>query len=246
MKFTDKKLDTETPMFKRSNVILSITGHVIVIVLGLVTFSGSAVQPPIGGDSVINVDMITLAPPQPMQESEQVVESTPEPVEEVAPEVQEPVEPPAAAEEQVEEVIEEPPAEVIPEEPQVEPVQEPVEHPEEDPVTPESETQVEPSENYATIEATGSAGGGVPGPGSYESRVFNAIRRGFRTSLKPEQTYLVIVTVSAEGVLSYETVRDSNVAGFDRAVENALAIAGIPPNNLRRVYTIPIEFKGVE
>lgn len=244
MKFTDKKASPETAGLKGSNVIISVALHIIVIALGLIAFSGSAAQP-MGGDEIISVDMVVLSEAPVELNPTHTADPVAEPPEEVVPDIQEPVEPATAVEEVVEETIEEPP-EITPE-PEIhpEPPEETVQ-PEETPELAETELPEETSTGFATIEATGSAGGGVPGPGTYESRVFNAIRRGFRTSLKPEQTYRVIVTVSPSGVLSYETLRNSGVSGFDRAVRNALAIAQIPPNVSRTVVTINIEFEGIK
>lgn len=245
MKFTDKKSNMEKKPIKRSNIIASVIGHIVIVVLGLITFSGSMVQT-LGGDNVISVDMIILAEPLSIEEPMQVADPVQDPPEEIPQDIPEPQEEPVAiAEETVEEPMEEPP-EITPEvEIQPELPQETVQ-PEETPEPVETEAPSESTSEFATIEATGSAGSGVPGPGTYESRVFNAIRRGFRTSLSPEHTYRVTVTISPDGDLTYVTHRYSGVSGFDRAVQNALAIAQIPPNVSRTVVTINIEFEGIE
>ncbi len=122
-------------------------------------------------------------------------------------------------------------------------IPDPVEEiPEEHPQDP-----VETSE-FVSVSGEGAAGSGAPGPGTYESRVFNAIRRGYRTSVKPERSYLVILTVNPDGTSEIEVVRTSGTSAFDRAVESALSRAQIPPmppgRNIPAV--INIEFLGPE
>jgi len=209
----------------RKDYLFSFGGHALLLVLGLVTFSSRPVTP-MGGDNVVSVRMVTLStqPAADIQESvtpqidpEEIPE---EQVEEAPEEIPEEtlVQPP---DEQVEEVPEE-----IPEETLVQPPDEQLEElPEEIP-----EEENPPAAEYASVSGAGStAGSGVPGPGTYESRVFNAIRRNFRTSVEPERSYRIVYTVQPDGSVSVEVVRDSGTSAFDRAVENALSMAQIPP-----------------
>jgi len=229
---------------------------VLLVILGLITFSGTAAVMPMG-DGSISVSMISLdseaqsslspdvRPPeelpaeiqveQPEELPEEVVEQPEELPEEV---VEQPEELPEEIVEQPQETIEVP--EEIPED-----VQEtPEEHPAENPPQ-----EVQPSaSSYATLTGSGTAGAGMPGPGTYESRVFNAVRRGFRTSVEPEESYRIILTVHPDGTRSVEIVRTSGILAFDRAVENALSLAQIPPMPPGRddPVVLNIEFLGPE
>lgn len=216
----------------------------LLVVLGLITFSGTASVMPMG-DGSISVSMISLdsgaqpslspdvRPPEelpaetPLEQPEELPEEVVESPEEIPEEI------PELPLETVEMNPEEIPEEVTPEE-----------HPEENPPGDEQT----PTSSYATLSGSGAAGSGMPGPGTYESRVFNAVRRGFRTSVQPDESYRIILTVLPDGSHSVETVRTSGVLAFDRAVENALALAQIPPMPPGRTSpaVIQIEFLGPE
>ncbi len=233
----------------RLEVLLSAAGHVTLLVLGLVTFTSSA-SPPQGGEGGISVSMVTVEPPgaaapddgRHMPEPPEV-EPEEAPEEERVPSPEESVEPEEAPQEEPlpEESVE--PEEAPQEEPLPEESVEPEEAPQEEPL-PEVPA-VEPA-GYASVGSQGGAGAGAPGPGTYESRVFNAIRRNFRTSVEPGSTYRMIFTVHPDGRTEVETVRTSGTAAFDRAVENAIAMASIPPMPPGRTapVTLRIEFTG--
>ena len=212
----------------RRDYIISAVGHLLLLVLGLLTFTGSVVSP-MGGDGAISVRMVNLDPqpsttlqesPVPDEHPEEVPDQIPdEQIEEVPeeqPDEQVQVVPEEQPDEQVEEIPDEQ-VEVVPDE-QVEEVQEEVQV--------QTDTQ---AGDYATLSGTGTAGAGVPGPGTYESRVFNAIRRNFRTSVEPERSYRIVYRVNPDGSVEVEIVRDSGTSAFNRAVENALSMAQIPP-----------------
>jgi outer membrane biosynthesis protein TonB len=246
MNFTDHpSTETSRRLFDRWDCLFSTGGHVILVILGLITFSGTAAVMPMG-DGSISVSMISLdsgaqsslspdvRPPEELQ-AEIPVEQPEELPEEV---VEQPEELPEEIIEQPLEAVEVP--EQIPED-----VQEtPEEHPAENPPQ-----EVQPSaSSYATLTGSGTAGAGMPGPGTYESRVFNAVRRGFRTSVEPEESYRIILTVHPDGTRSVEVVRTSGILAFDRAVENALSLAQIPPMPPGRdnPVVLNIEFLGPE
>jgi len=228
----------------RRDYLFSAGGHVLLVILGLISFSGGAAVMPMG-DGAISVTMVNLGPEAPvMVQSEVVPEEVPvqpEEVPEVVPE-EVPVQP--------EEVPEE-----VPEEAPVQPEEVPEEAPEETPVQPEEVPEENPpveaqpaTSTYASLTGSGTAGAGVPGPGTYESRVFSAIRRGFRTSVEPDRSYRIVFTVNRDGSTSVEVVRSSGTSAFDRAVENALALAQIPPMPPGRTtpVNLNIEFFGPE
>lgn len=221
---------------RRLDYLLAGAGHLILLLVGAVTFSGRA-SPLRGGDDAIMVRMITVASSQEAVNGEVPV---PEEVAEVPVEALEEVqEVPGEVQEVVEEVPEE-----IPEET---PEEIPEEIPEET-VEEEQEETPGPRDGFASVSSQGDAGAGAPGPGTYESRVFNAVRRGYRTQVTPQQSYRVVLTVHPDGSTSVETVRRSGTAAFDRAVENALAMARIPPMPPGRTnpVVIRIEFQGPE
>ncbi len=230
----------------RTEYILAAAGHIILLVLGTITFShdGGMIT---GGEDAIMVRMVTPASSvQDVQEDVQVQEETQDQVQEV-------VQIPEETQDQVQEDIQEDVQ--VPEETQdqvQEEVQEDVQVPEEtqDEVQQENsdESYQEETSDFATVSSQGSAGGGVPGPGTYESRVFNAVRRGYRTSVTPQQSYRVVLTVFPDGTTSVDVVRSSGTSAFDRAVENALATAQIPPMPPGRTSpaVINIEFLGPE
>ncbi len=208
MRFTDTdERDSGRYSTRRLDYILAGAGHLLILAVGLVSFSSSA-QTPTGGDDAIMVTMVTAA------SAEEV-----SPVEETFPaEIQEEIE--TVIPEEIEEIQEE----VIPEE--IEEIQ----------------------EEFASVSGEGSAGAGAPGPGTYESRVFNAVRREYRTSVEPERSYRIILTVNPDGTESIEVIRKSGTSAFDRAVETALAMAQIPPMPPGRSSSavINIEFVGPE
>ena len=219
----------------RRDYLFSAGGHVLLVILGLITFSGVAASLP-KGDDAISVTMVTMDPESP-------VRTEPEDVpEEVLPPEETPEEVPVQPEETPEEVPVQPEEtpEDVPEETPVQPEETPVENP---PV------EVQPANsNFASLTGSGTAGAGVPGPGTYESRVFNAVRRGFRTSVEPDRSYRIVLTVNRDGSTSVEVVRDSGTSAFDRAVENALTLAQIPPMPPGRTnpVVLNIEFFGPE
>jgi TonB family protein len=98
------------------------------------------------------------------------------------------------------------------------------------------------------VGSEGEAGSGAPGPASYEGRVFSAIRRNFRTSVNPSQSYRISFTVNTDGTHTYEVIRTSGDSGFDRAVTHALNSASIPPIPPGRTspVNLQIEFFGPE
>lgn len=211
----------------RRDYIFSAVGHVLLLVLGLLTFTGSAVSP-MGGDGAVSVRMVNLDPSSstmlqetsvPDEQVEAIPEEVPDEQIEEIPEEQPDEQVQVIPEEQPDEQIEEIPDEQVEEIPdeQVEEVQEAV------------QTDTQTGDEYATLSGTGTAGAGVPGPGTYESRVFNAIRRNFRTSVEPERSYRIVYRVNPDGSVEVEIVRDSGTSAFDRAVDNALSMAQIPP-----------------
>ena len=209
----------------RSTLLWSFVAHIAVIGLGLVASSGGASTPTFGGEAIA-VSMVTLEGPP-------VTGADPEHSEETVPEEIDPVD-------QVETV-------------QEETVEETVETVEESSAQPEEvvgET-VEPDETveqawFTGITGGGEAGDGAPGPASYEGRVFSAIRRNFRTSVEPLQSYRIRFTVLPDGTTQVETVRGSGVDAFDRAVESAIRLASIPPFPYGRSdpVVLSIEFLG--
>ena len=228
MRFTDSRTsERKSYVLRRRDVIFVIAGHVLILVVGLITSSSSVMVLPGGGDAIM-VNMVTLT-------SNEMTSSPPN--------IEHPAENPVevAIEVSVPEVTEEQIIDLQETENQIpDPVEEPVEesHPQ-DPV--------EASE-FVSVSGEGTAGSGEPGPGTYESRVFNAIRRGYRTSVEPERSYRVILTVNPDGTSEIEVVRKSGTSAFDRAVENALSRAQIPPmppgRNVPAI--INIEFLGPE
>ena len=227
MKFTDSRtFERKSYLLSRRDVIFVIAGHVLILVVGLITSSSSIIVPPDGGDAIM-VNMVTLTSNEMTSSPPDIVHPAENPVE-VAIEVSVP----EVTEEQIPDPVEE-----VPEEQPLDEVHE------------ESEVQesVEASE-FVSVSGEGAAGSGAPGPGTYESRVFNAVRRGYRTSVEPERSYRVILIVNPDGTSEIEVVRKSGTSAFDRAVENALSRAQIPPmppgRNIPAI--INIEFLGPE
>lgn len=201
------------------------TGILLLLILvGLI--AGSKETIPMGGGEFVSVEMIVLdtgdSPAEIVQED--VIPETEEAQEEVIEVIEESVE----SEMEVEETQEV--EEVIPE--QVEEVQQ--------------ETTSPQSTDFIGVGSEGEAGSGAPGPASYEGRVFSAIRRNFRTSVNPSQSYRISFTVNLDGSHSHEVVRTSGDNGFDRAVTHALNSASIPPIPPGRTspVNLQIEFFG--
>ncbi len=243
MKFTDTE-DHGSNRYspRRLDYILAGAGHLIILVIGLITFSSSA-QAPTGGDDAVMVTMITAASAEEVSPAEITV---PVEIPDEATSIQVPLEVPV----EEEEVIEEPEIEEHPENP-VEENPEEIEQeeiPEEIPHEIPTEENPGSEEDFVSLSGGGSAGAGAPGPGTYESRVFNAVRREYRTSVEPERSYRIILTVDTDGTTTVEVIRKSGTSAFDRAVENALSIAQIPPMPPGRSIpaVINIEFIGPE
>ena len=227
MKFTDiRQGERNSYSLRRRDVIFVIAGHVLLLVVGLITSSSSIMPPPGGGDAIM-VSMVTLTSNEMASSPPDIVHPAENPVE-------------IAIEVSVPEVTEE----QIPE-----PVEEAVEEQPLDEAHEESEAQdpVEASE-FVSVSGEGEVGSGAPGPGTYESRVFNAVRRGYRTSVEPEMSYRVILIINPDGTSEIEVVRKSGTSAFDRAVESALSRAQIPPMPPGRntPAIINIEFLGPE
>ena len=209
---------------RRSEVFLSLGIHggifLLLTVFGLLLSNSEVV--PAGGGEFVSVEMIVLDTGD--IPSETIQEDIPQPVEEVQEEVIEVVQEETTEFEEVIEIEE---------------------------VTPEEITEVE---EVAPIETTefigvgseGEAGSGAPGPASYEGRVFSAIRRNFRTSVNPSQSYQISFTVNLDGSHTFEILRTSGDSSFDRAVTHALNSASIPPVPPGRTspVNLQIEFFG--
>lgn len=224
----------------RRSVLISLAGHAGLILLLLVVQGFSGESMPLGGGDAVWVEVVTLSEP-----GSTVPVETP-PLDEA---VQE-----DAVEEAVDTVNPEDPVDAATVDDPVEtPVEEPVEDGVQDQVVetvPEPVHQDDaagPPGGFVTVDAAGEAGGGSPGPATYEGRVFSAIRRNFRTASEPEQSYRIEVTVSPDGSFDVETLRTSGVDLFDRAVQHALAMAQIPPFPPGRTSpaVLRIEFLGL-
>lgn len=216
------------------SMAISAAGHAAVLVLAVLLSGSSRSRPVPGGGDAVTVEMVTLREPAP-QPAEQEEQDAPEeaaeqPVEEVADQSVE-----AVADESVEVVADQ----------SVE-VEEPPEESEEPSEEVEQPAEQVPEPSYSGVGASGEATGEVPGPATYESRVFGAIRRHFRTSIQPEQSYRIVFTVNPDGTTGWEVVRPSGTAAFDRAVEHALAMANVPPPPPGRTdpTIVRIEFLG--
>jgi len=247
MEFTDHIVSGKTGhQFERKDCLLSAGGHALLLILGLVTFSGGAVVMPMGDGSVA-VSMVSMdsgaqsslspdvRPPEELPAEVPVEQPEDNPPEDV---VEQPEEIPEEAVEQPSEVVETPDG--IPEEIQ--------DATEEHQAESTAQGDQQSTSTFASLSGSGTAGAGMPGPGTYESRVFNAVRRGFRTSVEPDESYRIILTVHPDGTRSVEIVRTSGILAFDRAVENALSLAQIPPMPPGRddPVVLNIEFLGPE
>lgn len=227
MKFTDSRpLDKNKYFIRRRDILYVGVGHVLVLMVGLITSSSSIMAPPGSGDAIM-VNMITVT-------SNEMISSSPE----AGHPVENPVE--VAIEESVTEVLEDQIPDHVEEVIEEQPLHE-------DQMESQGQDSVEASE-FVSVSGEGTTGSGAPGPGTYESRVFNAIRRGYRTSVGPERSYRVIFTVHPDGSSEIEVVRKSGTSAFDRAVESALSRAQIPPMPPGRSVPaiINIEFLGPE
>ncbi|MGM0628522.1 MAG: hypothetical protein ACQETZ_10215, partial [Candidatus Fermentibacterota bacterium] len=179
------------------SLAISAAVHVVVI-LAAALLSGSSAQPPVpGGGDAITVEMVTLQSPQEQSRPpEEVPEEAPEEGPQEHPEEQPEEVPEEAPEEQPEEVPEEQPEEAPGEQPEEMPEEQLEEQPEQQP---EEVPEQQPQHEYSGVGASGEATGQVPGPATYESRVFGAIRRHFRTSIRPQQSYRIVFTVNPDG-----------------------------------------------
>ncbi len=212
---------------RKSDFYLSAGIHTgVLLFLVLVGLIAGKETIPTGGGEFVSVEMIILDTGD--SPAETVPEAIHDPVEEVPEEVVEVIENPIESETVEEEEVQEA-EEVIPE--QVEEVEE---------ITPQQNTE------FIGVGSEGEAGSGAPGPASYEGRVFSAIRRNFRTSVNPSQSYRIRFTVNLDGSHSHEVVRTSGDNGFDRAVTHALNSASIPPMPPGRTSPVnmQIEFFG--
>jgi TonB family protein len=206
--------------------------HALLIAGVLVVQAASARTPSLGGDAVL-VEMVTLGEPVDVPYPPEDANNPPE--EQVPEEQVEQVPGEQVPEEQVEQV----PGEQVPEE-QVEQV------PEEQ--VPEEQVEQPETQGYSAVTSQGEPGAGAPGPATYEGRVFAAIRRNFRTSVQPDRSYRIEMTVNPDGTVDVLTVRTSGVDAFDRAVQTALSMAQMPPFPPGRTSpaVIRIEFLGPE
>lgn len=224
---------------ERKDFLLSAAIHgsllLVLVIAGIIASSKATL--PMGGGEFVSVQMVVL-------------DSGDTPSEAVQEELSTPVEETQETNflEEVVEILEEMPVEETPVEEN--PVEEnPVEETpvEETPVeeTPSETTQVQSSQ-FIGVGSQGEAGAGAPGPASYEGRVFSAIRRNFRTSVVPSQSYRINFTVNLDGTHSYSVIRESGDSSFDRAVTHALNSASIPPVPPGRTQPVQlsIEFFG--
>lgn len=242
MKFTDtEKQSSNRYSPRRLDYIIAGAGHLLILVIGLITFSSSA-QTLAGGDDAVMVRMVTAASAEEISPAEV---TSPAEIQEEATHNLIPDEVPDEAEIIEELIVEERPDNPVEENPEEIDHQEiPEEIPEENP----TEETPDVDESFASVSGEGSAGAGAPGPGTYESRVFNAVRREYRTSVEPDRSYRIILTIDPDGTANVEVIRKSGTSAFDRAVENALAMAQIPPMppGRRNPAVINIEFIGPE
>lgn len=225
----------------RRSVLISLAGHAGLILLLLVVQGFSGESMPLGGGDAVWVDVVTLSEPG----STAPVETPP--VDDIVPEdaVQEPVDT-VTPEDPEDQATVDDTAETLVEEPVEDGVQDSVQDAVQEPVH-QDDASTGPPGGYVSVDAEGEAGGGAPGPATYEGRVFSAIRRNFRTSSEPEQSYRIEVTVRPDGSFDVETLRTSGVDLFDRAVQHALAMAQIPPFPPGRTSpaVLRIEFLGL-
>lgn len=210
------------------NLVISVMIHFAIITLA-VLIPSEAAKPPVLEGNAINVDVVIL----------DSGENT-EPVELTSPVEQEDSEPEEQITEEIVETIEENPPEQ-----EDYSTQETLESPEVEEIVEEQDSA---SEQFAGISSEGNAVADVPGPASYEGRVFGAIRRNFRTSVQPLQSYRIQFIVNPDGSTEVTTFRTSGVEAFDRAVESAIRLANIPPFPSGRTESVAlnIEFLGYQ
>lgn len=227
----------------RRTLLLSAAVHAGLIVLTMLLSAAGRSEVPTGGGDAIWVDVVTLAQPR------DGAPDTPATIEEDVEDVQE-RQPEDMAEEVPEEApdTQEPEVQEPPETQEIEDVQDNPEAVENPADSEPSAEQRPPDLQWASVDASGGAGSGAPGPVTYEGRVFTAIRRNFRTSVQPPRSYRIEYTVNPDGSVEVETIRTSGDAAFDRAVEHALAVAQIPPFPAGRSApaVLRIEFLGTE
>ena len=204
------RAENQAGSVNRRDFLLSAGIHggilLMLIVAGVIFSEKNTI--PAGGGEFISVEMIIL---DESQSSAEAVEVT-NPVEEIE-EVTNPIE----EVEEVEELVETTEIE------ETNPVEEVVETQE------DVQEEVPATEEFIGVGSQGEAGSGAPGPASYEGRVFSAIRRNFRTSVTPAQSFRIEFTVNLDGSTSYSTIRNSGDSSFDRAVTHAINSANIPP-----------------
>lgn len=230
-------------------LLISSLGHAGVILLLLLVQGFSGRADPLGGGDAVMVSVVTVGEPGPS--IEQVDETPSEAVDPASEEV-----PPELQEDEVEAVD---PSDTAPVEDATDVIPEDgnpvhVANPPEDQVQEQDGSQAHQVETsgaasgYIAVDAAGEPGGGAPGPATFEGRIFAAIRRNFRTSAVPDQSYRIEITVGPGGSMDVETLRTSGVDVFDRAVEHALAMAQIPPFPPGRTSpaVLRIEFLGLE
>lgn len=233
--FRSQQVESSSPFLKppgiqsprrKSDFYLSAGIHTGILLLLVLTglIAGSREITPTGGGEFVTVEMIILdTGDSPAEIVQEVIPQEIEEVQEVIEVMEEPVESEIVEEvQEVEEVIPDP----------VEEVQE--------------EIATQQNSDFIGVGSEGEAGSGAPGPASYEGRVFSAIRRNFRTSVNPSQSYRISFTVNLDGSHSHEVVRTSGDNGFDRAVTHALNSASIPPMPPGRTSpaNLQIEFFG--
>ena len=204
------RAENQAGSVNRRDFLLSAGIHggilLMLIVAGVIFSEKNTI--PAGGGEFISLEMIIL---DESQSSAEAVEVT-NPVEEIE-EVTNPIE----EVEEVEELVETTEIE------ETNPVEEVVETQE------DVQEEVPATEEFIGVGSQGEAGSGAPGPASYEGRVFSAIRRNFRTSVTPAQSFRIEFTVNLDGSTSYSTIRNSGDSSFDRAVTHAINSANIPP-----------------
>lgn len=234
---------------RKTDFLLVGAGHLLVLLLGFVTFSGKA-NVPTGGENAVMVRMVNVQPhsavTQEDMHEDEVQEEIENPAEVEADQVQETVVVEEAEEtEDIHETDETDDSQQTEDE---EVIEQPQETPEQEDQQEVQQEEPSSSDEYSAVGSQGTAGAGAPGPGTYESRVFNAVRRGYRTSVQPENSYRVVLTVNIDGSTDIEVIRKSGTPAFDRAVENALNNARVPPMPPERnsPAVIRIEFVGPE